>query len=54
MARRAKPWYRRDRRSWFVSLDGVRHHLGADKKAAFDRFHAMMTRPVKRRRARSW
>lgn len=51
MARRPKPWYRRDRRSWFVSLDGVRHNLGLDKKAVFDRFHAMMTRPVKRRRA---
>lgn len=51
MARRAKPWYRRDRRSWFVSLDGVRHNLGPDKRVAFDRFHAMMTRPVKRRLA---
>jgi integrase len=51
MARRSKPWYRSDRRSWFVSIDGVRHNLGPNKKCAFARFHEMMVRPVKRRLA---
>ncbi len=51
MARHAKPWYRRDRRSWWVTVDGVRHNLGPDKKAAFTKFHDMMSRPAKRRLA---
>jgi integrase len=49
MARRPKPWFRKDRNSWFVSIDGVRHNLGPDKKAAFALFHSLMTRPVRRR-----
>jgi len=48
MARRPKPWYRKDRRAWFVTIDGVRHNLGTDKKAAFDQFHDLMSRPVRR------
>ncbi len=51
MARRPKPWYRRDRGAWFVSIDGVRHNLGPDKKAAFVKFHAMLSRPANRRLA---
>lgn len=51
MARRPKPWYRRDRRCWCVSIDGVRHNLGPEKKTAFDRFHAMMNQPTKSRLA---
>ena len=51
MARLPKPWFRNDRNSWFVSIDGVRHNLGPDKKAAFTLFHSLMTRPVRRRPA---
>ncbi len=32
MARQPKPWYRKDRDSWFVTVGGTRHNLGADKK----------------------
>jgi integrase len=49
MSRRPKPWYRRERRSWYVTVDGVRHDLGADKPAAFARFHELMAQPIRRR-----
>ena len=48
MARSPKPWYRRDRKAWFVTIDGKRHNLGRDRKSAFQRFHELMARPAKR------
>lgn len=48
MARSPKPWFRKDREAWFVTLDGVRHNLGPDRKPAFNRFHDLMARPEKR------
>jgi hypothetical protein len=42
MARSAKPWFRRDRKAWFVTIDGVRHNLGPDKNEAFRKFHTLM------------
>ncbi|MDA0834663.1 MAG: tyrosine-type recombinase/integrase [Planctomycetota bacterium] len=48
MARRPKPWYRKDRRAWFVTIDGTRHNLGPDKKAAHELFHQLMSQPQKR------
>ncbi len=48
MARSPKPWYRRERKAWFVTIDGKRHNLGPDRKAAFKRFHERMARPTKR------
>lgn len=51
MARSAKPWYRKDRKAWFVTIDGTRHNLGPDRTEAFRQFHALMrepkTQPVK-------
>ena len=47
MARQPKPWYRKDRSAWFVTIAGVRHNLGEDKKKAFDQFYAMMQQPEK-------
>jgi integrase len=51
MARTAKPWFRKDRRIWQVTINGVRHNLGSDKTEAFRQFHALMrepkTQPVK-------
>lgn len=41
MARSPKPWYRRERKAWFVTIDGKRHNLGPDRKAAFKRFHEL-------------
>ncbi|MBC8354033.1 MAG: hypothetical protein H8E66_18720 [Planctomycetes bacterium] len=49
MARRAKPWYRADRRCWFVTVSGKRHNLGPNKKQAFARFYELMGQPKPRR-----
>ena len=45
MARTPKPWYRKDRRTWFVTIDGTRHNLGPDKKAALQAYHRLMDQP---------
>ncbi len=45
MARRPKPWFREARGAWFVTLGGVQHNLGPDKKAAFERFYELMRQP---------
>ena len=45
MARSAKPWYRKDRKAWFVTIGGVRHNLGSDKAEALRQFHALMREP---------
>ncbi len=49
MARRPKPWFRKSRRSWFVTIDGVQHNLGPEKAEAFDRFYELMRQPKERR-----
>lgn len=48
MARQPKPWYWKARKAWFVTIDGRRHNLGREKKAAHTRFHELMREPVKR------
>lgn len=45
MPRLPKPWYRKDRSAWFVTIKGVRHNLGKNKKEAFTKFHALMNAP---------
>lgn len=45
MARRAQPWYRKDRGVWCVTINGKRHNLGTKKKDAYDRFHDLMRQP---------
>ena len=50
MARRPRPWYRKDRSAWFVTIDGQRHNLGPDKKTAYDFFHELMSKPQRRLR----
>lgn len=49
MARRPKPWFRKDRGAWFVTINGKRHNLGPDKKAAFDEFYRLMRQPATRK-----
>ena len=49
MPRRPKPWYRKARRSWFVTIAGVQHNLGPDKSAAYERFHQLMRQPQTRK-----
>ena len=48
MARTSKPWWRKDRQAWFVTIDGERFNLGRYRKAAFRRFHELMGRPKRR------
>ncbi len=45
MARQPKPWYRKDRDAWFVTVAGTRHNLGPHKKQAMERFYALMREP---------
>ena len=47
MARRPKPWFRKSRKSWFVTIEGVQHNLGPNKRQAYERFHELMRRPAK-------
>ncbi len=49
MARLPKPWYRAERKAWFVTINGVQHNLGPDKKDAQRRFHALMREPKSKR-----
>ena len=43
--RTPKPWYRKDRKSWFVTINGQRYNLGRDRVRAFERFYALMAEP---------
>lgn len=47
MARRPKPWYRKARRSWFVTIAGVQHNLGPSKAEAYEQFHQLMRQPLR-------
>ncbi|MEM8943915.1 MAG: hypothetical protein AAGD11_01940 [Planctomycetota bacterium] len=45
MPRSPKPWYWKQRKAFYVTIDGKRHCLGKDKDAAFVRFHQLMAEP---------
>jgi integrase/recombinase XerD len=49
MARQPKPWFRKSRNAWFVTVNGQQHNLGEDKKEAYERFHQLMLQPVQRK-----
>lgn len=49
MARAPKPWLWKSRRSWFVTIDGIRHRLADDKEEAETKFHKMMADPARRK-----
>ncbi len=42
MARTPKPWYRKARKEWCVTIGGVLHRLGNDKQDAKRKFHELM------------
>ena len=42
MPRDPKPWFRKDRDAWFVTINGRRYNLGPERDAAHDRFHELM------------
>ncbi len=46
MPRIPKPWYRKDRDAWFVTIAGTRHNLGSKKKEAMARFYELMREPT--------
>lgn len=48
MARAPKPWYWKERESWFVTIRKHRHDLGSVKASAVKRFHELMAKPAKR------
>ncbi len=45
MARRPKPWYRKSRQAWFVTINGTQHNLGPEKEEAYDCFYQLMRQP---------
>ena len=45
MARSPKPWFRKSRKEWCVTIDKVLHRLGPDKDAAMQKFHSLMCKP---------
>ena len=45
MARQPKPWYRKDRKVWCVTVNGQRHNLGRNKKVAMELFRALLREP---------
>jgi hypothetical protein len=49
MARWPKPWFREDRKAWFVTIEGVRHNLGGAKREAFESFYRLMRQPQRRK-----
>lgn len=42
MTRPNKPWYRKARNAWCVTIDGKTHNLGPDEEAANKQFHKLM------------
>ncbi|MFK7820413.1 MAG: hypothetical protein AB8G99_16955, partial [Planctomycetaceae bacterium] len=53
MARTPKPWWRKDRKSWFVTIVGERYNLGPEKEAAFKLFHELMATSATERKRTS-
>lgn len=47
MPKKPEPWWREDRKAWFVQINRKRHNLGRDKKTAWQRFHELMAQPQK-------
>jgi integrase len=46
MGRRPKPWYRKERKEWYVTINKVTHRLGESKKEAYEEFHKLMASDV--------
>lgn len=48
MSKKPNPWWRKDRKAWFVQIKGKRHNLGSNKELAFQRYHELMAEPQSR------
>lgn len=46
MARKAKPWYWKARKCWYVTIRGRRYRLSSNKKEAEKLFHETMAKPA--------
>jgi hypothetical protein len=51
MARTPNPWFWKQCKAWYVTIDGTRYHLAADKEAAVAGFHQLMAQPQVNERA---
>jgi integrase len=40
-----KPFFRNDRKLWYVQIKGKQHNLGPDEKEAFHKYHQLMQMP---------
>jgi integrase len=49
MPRQSKPWFRKDRQAWFVTIDGHRQNLGPDRRRAMQKFHSLLAEPQRRK-----
>ena len=46
MARTPKPWYRSERKAWFVTINCKRYNLGPNKSEAEKKFYQLMASPI--------
>jgi len=53
MARTPKPWFWKERQSWYVTIRGQRKNLGPNKKEALEEFHKLMSKPHEARPIRA-
>ena len=40
--RQPKPYFRKQKKTWYVQIDGRQLSLGSDKKKAWQRYHELM------------
>ena len=41
-----KPYFRKNRQTWTVQINGHQHNLGRDRDAAFKQYHELMATPT--------
>ena len=46
MAKTPRPWFRRQRKAWFVCIAGVQYNLGKTRKEAYDAYARLMRQPA--------
>ena len=44
-----KPWFRKDRKAWFVQLHGKQVNLGPNRNDALNKYHELMSKPLQQR-----
>jgi len=41
-----KPWFRKNRKLWYVEFNGKQVNLGPDRDKAFRKYHELMAQPA--------